>query len=140
MSLFVYFDLCWPFCFPSPAVLLCVLTPSYAETVCYDDLGCFSDDPPFNNAIGHLPQSPAEIGTRFFLYTKAGASPELLDYNDPDGVNGSTFDPHAPTKIIIHGFRNTDKQEWVVEMRNAFLTTVNCNMLMTVFCSFNALN
>jgi hypothetical protein len=36
------------------------------ENICYnaDGIGCFSNDQPFTNAAGKLPQSPAEIKVR----------------------------------------------------------------------------
>ncbi|KAJ8418286.1 hypothetical protein AAFF_G00139950 [Aldrovandia affinis] len=42
--------------------------------VCYDNLGCFSDDIPWagtvERPIARLPWTPEEIGTRFLLYTQ----------------------------------------------------------------------
>ena len=38
------------------------------DEVCYDGLGCFSNDTPFNNAAGNLPQSPADVGVRQLCY------------------------------------------------------------------------
>ncbi|XP_069835807.1 pancreatic triacylglycerol lipase-like isoform X2 [Dendropsophus ebraccatus] len=50
------------------AMAVCV----QGEMRCYDDMGCVSNDPPFQSPtrlISIFPQSPEEINTRFFLFT-----------------------------------------------------------------------
>lgn len=43
------------------------------KEVCFDKLGCFSDDAPWSGTLDRplkaLPWSPAQINTRFLLYT-----------------------------------------------------------------------
>lgn len=43
------------------------------EEVCYEKLGCFSNDAPWSGTIDRplkaLPWSPSKINTRFLLYT-----------------------------------------------------------------------
>lgn len=51
-----------------------VLAMSTAAEVCFDELGCFSDLPPWGGTLQRpvpvLPWRPEEIGTRFLLFTQ----------------------------------------------------------------------
>ena len=45
-----------------------------AEEVCYDDLGCFSNDAPYDVFFNFPPKTPDEINTEFLLYTRLNPS------------------------------------------------------------------
>lgn len=47
------------------------------KSVCYGELGCYSDSGPFGY-LDMLPQSPAEIGTKFFFYSTKNRSDRAL--------------------------------------------------------------
>lgn len=47
------------------------------KSVCYDELGCFEDSGPFGY-LDMLPQSPEEIGTKFFFYSTENRSDKPL--------------------------------------------------------------
>ncbi|KAK3775712.1 hypothetical protein RRG08_006023 [Elysia crispata] len=116
--------------FSLAAALLYHSAPVSALSICYGNLGCFTDDPPYTNTLGVLPGSPAEVGTRFFLYTRASPYPEQLDYNFPANVNRSSFDPELPTKVIIHGYQNNLQTVWLSRMKDAFLATDEYNVIL----------
>lgn len=85
--------------------------------ICFDELGCFSNDGPFNTIhrpITALPNRPEEIDTKFLLYSKSNPSEfTLLDYHDEDQLRQSSFNGSLETKIIIHGFRSFSDKPWV---------------------------
>lgn len=47
------------------------------KSVCYGELGCFEDSGPFGY-LDMLPQSPAEIGTKFYFYSTKNRSDRPL--------------------------------------------------------------
>ncbi|XP_031625249.1 uncharacterized protein LOC116341952 isoform X2 [Contarinia nasturtii] len=47
------------------------------KRVCYDELGCFEDSGPFGY-LDMLPQSPEEIGTKFYFYSTENRSDKPL--------------------------------------------------------------
>ena len=62
-------------------------------SVCYPNVGCFDNQPPFDNANGLVPQEPAFIDTHFLLFTKTNPlQPELLHYENADqAISKSQF-------------------------------------------------
>eukprot|EP00058_Branchiostoma_floridae_P020497 XP_002605987.1 hypothetical protein BRAFLDRAFT_126557 [Branchiostoma floridae] len=82
-------------------------TPRLPQVVCYGDLGCFSDEFPFDNTGGVVPQSPEYINTVFYVFTKSNPTIEArqaISYDDILSVQNSPFDPAKPVKVLIHGF------------------------------------
>ncbi|CAI9620798.1 unnamed protein product, partial [Staurois parvus] len=57
-------------------IIVCyiILGAARGDEVCYEDLGCFSDDPPWGKTIPRpepkLPWSPKKINTQFFLLSR----------------------------------------------------------------------
>ncbi|XP_037077008.1 pancreatic triacylglycerol lipase-like [Pollicipes pollicipes] len=98
------------------------------EVVCYKELGCFRDSGPFDY-LDMLPSPPEEIGTTFMLYGRK--SPDLAQtatYKSGK-LDISAFNGSLPTKIIIHGFGSSCNRVWAHEMRQALLTTLDCNVI-----------
>ncbi|CAH1243015.1 PNLIPRP3 [Branchiostoma lanceolatum] len=82
-------------------------TPRPPQVVCFGDLGCFSDEYPFDNTGGVVPQSPEYINTMFYVFTKSNPTIEArqaISYDDILSVQNSPFDPTKPVKVLIHGF------------------------------------
>ncbi|KAG7265230.1 hypothetical protein CRUP_005433 [Coryphaenoides rupestris] len=54
--------------------VFCLFASAYAEEVCYPELGCFSDLPPWGGTTerpnARLPWGPDMVGTRFLLFTQ----------------------------------------------------------------------
>ena len=97
--------------------------PSPIGTVCYDIVGCFNNNPPFNNAAFYLPISPDKLKTNFQLYTSA-IGPDRLNYADENSIRNSKYSKDYPLKIVIHGFQNTGQTPWVIRMINNILVAV----------------
>ncbi|XP_062571557.1 inactive pancreatic lipase-related protein 1-like [Saccostrea cucullata] len=100
------------------------------KQVCYPNIGCFSNAQPFNNAKRTLPQSPSTIDTTFNLYTRQNTdTAQILDPYDTNTVSSSHFDPSLPTIFITHGFQDTAKSGWPLEIKNALLQNGDMNVI-----------
>ena len=86
--------------------------------MCYDDLGCFSNDAPFFSLYrptSFLPQSPAQINPKILLYTReASNAGQRIRAGEVATLRSSTFSSERPTKFIVHGFiDNTYLGNWM---------------------------
>ena len=62
----------------------------------------------------------------FLLWTnKNPFSETTLKYDDslPFSLDDSNFDENLPTKVIVHGFDGSGTQEWVINVKDAYLMT-----------------
>ena len=62
----------------------------------------------------------------FLLWTnKNPFSETTLKYDDslPFSLDYSNFDENLPTKVIVHGFDGSGTQEWVINVKDAYLMT-----------------
>ncbi|CAF1680057.1 unnamed protein product, partial [Didymodactylos carnosus] len=86
--------------------------------ICFDIVGCFNNNDPFNNANNELPQSPDFINTHFLLYTSLDETiPEILNYTDDSTIKNSKINPSLPFRIIVHGFTNNRDSAWISPLR-----------------------
>jgi len=57
---------------------------------------------------------------------------------DMKSLNDSNFSATRPTKIILHGFTDVDAPgEWINSLREAYLTSLDVNVLVVDFSSFS---
>uniref|UniRef100_A0A8D0G868 Triacylglycerol lipase n=1 Tax=Sphenodon punctatus TaxID=8508 RepID=A0A8D0G868_SPHPU len=113
-------------------VLFCLGAVRGSE-VCYDRLGCFTDDIPWAGTIERpikkLPWSPERINTRFLLYTKKNPNnfQEITAIN-PFTIDSSNFNASKMTRFITHGFVDQGEENWLSDMcRRMFeVEDVNC--------------
>ncbi|EFX80967.1 hypothetical protein DAPPUDRAFT_50682 [Daphnia pulex] len=97
--------------------------------VCYNELGCFRDEGPFNY-LDLLPAPPEEINTRFFLYTPRNRDvPHPLVYNNASTILTSPYNATLPTKVMIHGFGSSCQRIWAKEMRTALISVGDVNVI-----------
>ena len=104
------------------------VTLAPGTTVCYNLAGaegetCFSNDPPFDNAFGFLPQSPRRVGTKFFLYTRNGEEQIYAD-----DLASSTYLRKRKTKFLIHGYTGSI-DGWIIPAVPHFLTLGDYNVI-----------
>ena len=62
----------------------------------------------------------------FLLWTnKNPFSETILKYDDslPSSLDDSNFDENLPTKVIVHGYDGSGTQEWVINVKDAYLMT-----------------
>ncbi|PVD23638.1 hypothetical protein C0Q70_16911 [Pomacea canaliculata] len=104
------------------------------STVCYGDLGCFSNDAPFfslERPISFLPQSPDVINPTFTLYTRQSpAQGYRLRSGDTTGLARSTFNASRPSKFIVHGFLESFLATWMPDMKDALLRQGDYNVVL----------
>ncbi|XP_072335566.1 pancreatic lipase-related protein 2-like isoform X2 [Scyliorhinus torazame] len=92
-----------------------------AAEVCFDKLGCFTDDVPWGGTkqrpIKKLPWFPENINTRFLLWTRQNpaAFQEITAIN-PSTIKSSNFDPTHKTRFIIHGYIDKGEESWLSDM------------------------
>ncbi|KAJ8020395.1 Inactive pancreatic lipase-related protein 1 [Holothuria leucospilota] len=110
--------------------------PVAADRVCYPDLGCFNNLPPFldipNRPVSPLPESREEVGTEFVLNTPANNFDfeyDVISNLVPGSLESSHFDPSLETKILVHGYGESGYSDWITAMGRAFLTVGDYNII-----------
>ncbi|XP_059981958.1 pancreatic triacylglycerol lipase isoform X1 [Lagenorhynchus albirostris] len=107
------------------------------KEICYERLGCFSDDSPWAGIVERplkiLPWSPKDVNTRFLLYTNE--NPDNFQVRtlmklvaDPSTITDSNFKTNRKTVFIIHGFIDKGEESWLHNIcKNLFkVESVNC--------------
>ncbi|WAR22785.1 LIPR1-like protein [Mya arenaria] len=100
-----------------------------SDEMCFKGIGCFSNEAPFNNAAGHLPQSPDDIRVVFLLYTRHNRDVPRVISADPALVLASFLSPYRKSVFIIHGYRDDGRETWVMDMKNALLKQEDVNVV-----------
>ncbi|KAM8806085.1 inactive pancreatic lipase-related protein 1-like [Eudromia elegans] len=110
-----------------------LLGTATGKEVCYDRLGCFTDDVPWagtqQRPIAKLPWSPETIDVRFLLYTKKNTNNyQDISATNPTTIKQSNFDASKITRFIVHGFNDKGEQTWLSDMCKRMFTVedVNC--------------
>ncbi|KAG2462913.1 LIPR1 protein, partial [Polypterus senegalus] len=108
------------------------LCPLAAE-VCYDRLGCFTDNIPWagtaERPIAKLPWPPERIDIRFMLYTRQNAlSYQEITPVDPSTISASNYKGGRTTRMITHGFVDKGDENWLKDMCKMMLQVedINC--------------
>jgi pimeloyl-ACP methyl ester carboxylesterase len=87
---------------------------TFAEDVCFDEIGCFTNDFPWSvtgSRPSRLPDSPDKIGTEFRLYATDSKKYEVLSLGSDEFLS-STFKKDADTIFLIHGWQSDGDQNW----------------------------
>lgn len=105
---------------------------SQADTICYDGLGCFTNDYPWGGTderpVSYLPETPEQINTRFYLDTRREKDTEI--YSDQmTKLSRSTFDPKKMTRFIVHGFVQNGDTAWMKAMSEQLLVVQDVNVI-----------
>uniref|UniRef100_A0A8C2WYM3 Triacylglycerol lipase n=1 Tax=Cyclopterus lumpus TaxID=8103 RepID=A0A8C2WYM3_CYCLU len=103
-----------------------LLSPvSAAAEVCFDELGCFADLPPWGGTpqrpAAVLPWRPEEIGTRFLLFTPMNqlfqnVNPSFKLIDTDQSVAISNYSGKRKTRFIIPGYLKNGDEDWPQEM------------------------
>nr|XP_054766047.1 pancreatic triacylglycerol lipase-like isoform X2 [Lytechinus pictus] len=100
-----------------------------AEKVCFNDVGCFADDP--CHIPGFPPRSPDIINTRFLLFTRTNRDDyQELNLHDVEGLRASNFDPKRKTKMFVHGWWAYGLDPEELERKDAFLEMEDANVIL----------
>uniref|UniRef100_A0A672HYY3 Triacylglycerol lipase n=1 Tax=Salarias fasciatus TaxID=181472 RepID=A0A672HYY3_SALFA len=112
-------------------VLCLLIAASCALEVCYDELGCFEDLPPWGGTAQRpaaiLPWSPQEVGTRFLLFTQKNRYYQEIK---PDqSIQASNYGGRRKTRFVIPGLVVTDDEDWPQEMCKVMVKQENVNCI-----------
>ncbi|POI35929.1 hypothetical protein CIB84_000317 [Bambusicola thoracicus] len=96
---------------------LFLLCTARGSEVCYDRVGCFTDDIPWSGTaerpIYRLPWSPDKIGTQFFLHTKEnGNSYQEISAVNSATIGSSNFKTSRKTRFVVHGYIDEGEEGW----------------------------
>ncbi|KAB7504504.1 Pancreatic triacylglycerol lipase [Armadillidium nasatum] len=102
---------------------------------CDDVLGCLeiTDDwycP--TRPINVLPDTRADINTRFYLHTREAPNIGIeytVSADDLTSLENSPFDPTKPTKFICHGFIDKGTTRWLTEVAENLLKHGDYNVI-----------
>eukprot|EP00794_Sanderia_malayensis_P008107 gene8107-8976_t len=114
-------------------VLALVLLSSnaYGVEVCYPPYGCFNNDAPFHRTLVQLPESPAQIGVQFQLYTRAQhANHDVISDTDASSIRTSTFDGTKKTIFIMHGYLESGSIHYMPKMVDTLLKVEDANVVV----------
>ncbi|BFY99446.1 hypothetical protein BsWGS_02486 [Bradybaena similaris] len=119
-------------------------TQETTDQMCYDKVGCFSNDPPFATSSRRavLPESPDKLKTKYILYTRENRdTPVYLDARYPEDVTNVWPDfRERPTKFIIHGFFHTVKTwSWMEDLAKELLKQGDYNSIVVDWSGGNQL-
>ncbi|XP_034754986.1 inactive pancreatic lipase-related protein 1-like [Etheostoma cragini] len=112
--------------------LLCVLIGiSYAAEVCFDELGCFTNLPPWGGTeqrpVSVLPWQPDAIGTRFLLFTQKNRYYQEIKTDET--IHASNYGKTRKTRFIIPGYLKAGGEDWPQEMCKVMLKVENVNCI-----------
>ena len=100
------------------------------STVTYDGYGTFTNSSPFSDPIyrpnANLPQNPSFINTRFYIYSS-------LKFDNGTIITSTEqskyFIPNKKTVFIVHGWTQNAFVDWILKMKDAFLSVENINIV-----------
>ncbi|XP_010176924.1 PREDICTED: pancreatic triacylglycerol lipase-like [Mesitornis unicolor] len=112
---------------------LFLLSTAEGKEVCYERLGCFSDDIPWSGTVERpihkLPWNPEKIDIHFILYTRENPTVfQEVSAVDVSTIKNSNFNASRITRFIVHGFIDNGEENWLSDMCKRMLTVedVNC--------------
>ncbi|KAM4897173.1 inactive pancreatic lipase-related protein 1-like [Sylvia borin] len=113
---------------------LFLLSAAEGDEVCFDRLGCFTDDVPWSGTaerpVYKLPWKPESINTRFLLYTRENYDDfQEVSAVDKSTIEASNFNASRKTKFIVHGFVDNGEENWLSDMCQRMLTVEDVNCL-----------
>ncbi|XP_040847712.1 pancreatic triacylglycerol lipase-like isoform X2 [Ochotona curzoniae] len=110
-----------------------LLGAAAGSQICYDRLGCFTDDPPWagtaERPIKTLPEDPSHINTRFLLYTNENKNNYQEITADASTIKNSNFNTNRKTRFIVHGFIDKGEESWLSDMCQRMFQVENVNCI-----------
>ncbi|XP_063818764.1 pancreatic triacylglycerol lipase-like isoform X2 [Pseudophryne corroboree] len=118
---------------PVYVVLLSMVAAVQAETKCYENLGCFTNDGPYGDLLlrplSIFPDSPKTINTRFLLFTVDNTDHyQVVSAYNLSSLRESNYNCSRKTIYIVHGFIEKGTDPWLVGLCRVILQRydVNC--------------
>ncbi|XP_071402803.1 inactive pancreatic lipase-related protein 1-like [Centroberyx affinis] len=113
-------------------LLCCLVGTAYAAEVCFDDVGCFDDQPPWGGTeqrpVSRLPWKPEQIGTRFLLFTQKNRHYQEIK-PDHSILKASNYNGMRKTTFIIPGYLEKRDEDWPQDMCKVMLRWDNVNCI-----------
>uniref|UniRef100_A0A8C2UCG1 Triacylglycerol lipase n=1 Tax=Coturnix japonica TaxID=93934 RepID=A0A8C2UCG1_COTJA len=115
---------------------LFLLDAAKGREVCYDRLGCFTDNPPWSGIPGReltgVPSSPTAVNTVFHLYTRDNIrNYQKISASNPSTIKTSNFRAYRKTRFIIHGHLAGTDLPWIASMCKFMLHVEDVNCILT---------
>ncbi|GAA6094956.1 pancreatic triacylglycerol lipase-like isoform X1 [Tachysurus ichikawai] len=113
-------------------LLNCLVGAVHGAEVCFDKLGCFSDEKPWSGTterpIAQLPWSPEKINARFILFTRQNPNSFQEISTNADVIAASKYQATRKTCFITHGFVDKGDENWLFDMCKLMLSIedINC--------------
>ncbi|KAE8280206.1 Inactive pancreatic lipase-related protein 1 [Larimichthys crocea] len=112
--------------------LLCFfIGVSCAAEVCFNDLGCFDDLPPWGGTAQRpasiLPWNKEEIGIRFLLFTQKNRYYQEIKADK--SIQASNYSGIKKTRLIIPGYLEKGDEDWPQEMCKVMVSWENVNCI-----------
>ncbi|KAM9476809.1 pancreatic triacylglycerol lipase-like [Clarias gariepinus] len=113
-------------------LLHCFIGAVYGAEVCYENLGCFSNEKPWSGTterpIARLPWSPEKINARFLLFTRQNIDLYQEISTNADVIARSNYKGSRKTSFITHGFIDKGDENWLLDMCKLILSVedINC--------------
>ncbi|XP_070772224.1 inactive pancreatic lipase-related protein 1-like [Enoplosus armatus] len=112
-------------------LLVFLIGAAYAADVCFDELGCFNDLPPWGGTdqrpASILPWHPDKIGTRFLLFTQKNRYHQEIKADQT--IQASNYSGMRKTRFVIPGYLEKEDEDWPQEMCKVILTWENVNCI-----------
>uniref|UniRef100_A0A673BGC9 Triacylglycerol lipase n=1 Tax=Sphaeramia orbicularis TaxID=375764 RepID=A0A673BGC9_9TELE len=110
---------------------LCSTHRSVPAEVCFQDLGCFQDLPPWGGTdqrpASVLPWTPDQIGTRFLLFTQKNKYYQEIKADT--SMHVSNYSGRRKTRFIIPGYLDKGDEDWTQELCRSMLKWENINCI-----------
>ncbi|XP_068244010.1 pancreatic triacylglycerol lipase-like [Palaemon carinicauda] len=107
---------------------------SGSSEICFGEIGCIYNDieffHPIHRPINLPPNKREEINTLFTLVTRENTKGTVIEALDITKVLNTTFKSTRKTKILIHGFLDSNGVTWMLDMMRALLLHDDLNVFM----------
>ncbi|XP_063223149.1 pancreatic triacylglycerol lipase-like [Bacillus rossius redtenbacheri] len=102
------------------------------DTPCYEPLGCFSMAAPWwsLSRLVPAPQSPEQVRTRFYLYTRTQPRRYEIQTRPDVTVEKPYYNSNRKTVVITHGYMSGGNERWLENMKTALLHKVDANVII----------
>ncbi|XP_078352813.1 pancreatic lipase-related protein 2-like [Oculina patagonica] len=97
------------------------------KEVCYGKYGCFQRQPGANGFLVNLPESPADVGTSFHMFTRYGFG--IIDDVDESKLTAPKYGIARRTIFVIHGYTANIKR-YATRIKDVLLEREDCNVVL----------
>ncbi|XP_039296077.1 pancreatic triacylglycerol lipase [Nilaparvata lugens] len=100
---------------------------------CYDNLGCYSINPPWTDVsrpVSKYPEPPEKVSPKYCLYTRHNRHVcQQLVYTNPRTIYRSYLMPTHKVYFIAHGFLENGEKDWIKNLTSELLERYDVNVI-----------